>query len=891
MFHVGTLFAGSNFESLLDSDRDNYRLKELVIQQYLFDTDDGWVLRGARSYRGARQIEDEERSGEALLQRLLSNPVWVSGNFLPAQQLVQVVPHPGAASSINVKVRNLAVEIAELDPDFAPLRARLHGFPSRGDLEAVRLYRTGLSPASPEANKADALLEALHEQYSGSLWKTRLTTLQAELSAYPEYRERLAALSGVAVDIEPGRISGEESISKIAEAVRAIRIWVESSADGTLNLKLLDLSQVLLERALVLGRELPSRATRREVLSNLDHWFGLAYGAGFLSGRESESLRQEMTSRLPASNRLAARDYRALLGYLSRSLEWAHGTCRQHFGAVHQHYAAVEEKASSFLDAMLRSSVLLELGGSISALQADADRLLQIKSIDTGITLRGLNTGLATGKLHVLEQVPGTWVPDPTAIYVLPEASADLRPVAGLISIGGGNVLSHVQLLARALQIPNAAADAGEIENLRKFESREVIFAVSPLGVVFLRERAELTAEEQELLDLDSARDDEPLRLDSSRLRLDSRNPLPLFDLRASDSGVLAGPKAANLGQLSALFPGNVAKGVVLPFGLYARHVDRPFEGSVRLSEEIRSVFQEAASLRGKDTTEDAPAKTVFPKLARLRTAIRALPWIEEDRRRIEESLQATFGPELASGVFVRSDTNVEDLPKFSGAGLNLTVAHLKSVDEILAAVKLLWASPFSERAFLWRSRVLAEQTAIYPSVLILASVPSDKSGVLVTEAVESTDCPDCLTIATAEGVGGAVQGEAAELIEVRPDGSLRPLSQAKAPFKQVLSPDRGGTLIVPTNRSDYLLSLEEIRQLQEVGNRLRSAMPGEKGTSWDLEFGFADGKLWLFQVRPFIPYQSDQMFRALSRLDRSLEEGAATEVDLSSALTEQKPH
>ena len=50
-------------------------------------------------------------------------------------------------------------------------------------------------------------------------------------------------------------------------------------------------------------------------------------------------------------------------------------------------------------------------------------------------------------------------------------------------------------------------------------------------------------------------------------------------------------------------------------------------------------------------------------------------------------------------GVFVRSDTNVEDLPGFTGAGLNKTIPNVVGYDAILQAIREVWASPFSDRA------------------------------------------------------------------------------------------------------------------------------------------------------------------------------------------------
>ena len=57
--------------------RRQQRLRELPLERYLIEIDDGWVLHRARNYRGRVQIEDEEQAGRALLVRLLARPAWV----------------------------------------------------------------------------------------------------------------------------------------------------------------------------------------------------------------------------------------------------------------------------------------------------------------------------------------------------------------------------------------------------------------------------------------------------------------------------------------------------------------------------------------------------------------------------------------------------------------------------------------------------------------------------------------------------------------------------------------------------------------------------------------------------------------------------------------------
>jgi hypothetical protein len=102
--------------------------------------------------------------------------------------------------------------------------------------------------------------------------------------------------------------------------------------------------------------------------------------------------------------------------------------------------------------------------------------------------------------------------------------------------------------------------------------------------------------------------------------------------------------------------------------------------------------------------------------------------------------------------VFVRSDTNVEDLPGFTGAGLNLTVPNVVGFDAIVQAIQQVWASLFTERAYAWRQAHMDQPEHVYPAVLLLKTFDSEKSGVLVTTDVENGD-RHWLSIAVSEGV------------------------------------------------------------------------------------------------------------------------------------------
>jgi len=886
-FHIGTVLQATPKDSLFDEVFANHWLKELVVQQYLVEVDDGWALRQARYYRGAKQIEDEEQRGRELLEWLLAKPQWSADNYFLLMRLAAVLPHPGPGGDrISERVRNLATEAADLDRRLQPLRVKIHSFPSRDDLDSVqvRLGRPGLDPNVK--SKLEELRDALRVQYDP---RHAVETLSL-------YRRRLQSAVGPEIaSIEQSLTAGRsrEMLDRIAALAPRVRRMVLEGTDGGRKLALLDLQRSLLELAFVVAQELEAEQRQHQPrearLAYVDQLAALAYAAGFLSARERAAVVSE-GARLRSARSVTALEYKNTVAYMARSLDWSTGTVRGVFSPVVERYAAVDSKAWGFIDAQLRGSVLLPLSQELGRLATDADRVIGASHDILGQRLsqgvRAVNPGVA---LRPLEIVPPDALEvhfDQNKIYVIPATTPELRPVAGVVTLDEGNLLSHVQLLARNLGIPNAAVLPTNLGLLQRAAGRETFFVVTPLGRVVLKLPDQLTAIERSLIEEGRQAQTERVTLDTDRLQLDRVVPIRLSELRATASGVLVGPKAANLGQLAFYFPDKVSAGVALPFGMFYQHVNRLFAGSSRtVLEELDDAYGEAVRMRRRGAPEAEIDALMFRALARVRQAIVELPWLPEMQRLIERAIRDTFGDNLAEGVFVRSDTNVEDLPQFSGAGLNLTVAHQTTFESVLTSIRRVWTSPFSERAYLWRKQILEEQSRIYPSVLLLASVPSEKSGVLITSGLDEGG-PDDLTIAAAEGVGGAVEGEEAETIVVHRDGSIRLLSQAKAPARRRLQDGTaGGVMMVPSARSEYLLSNEDIAQLRDVVRTWKSRFAPDGVSVWDIEYGFVGDKLWLFQIRPFVQFRSSALLERMRVLDREVQGNANRIVSLEEAV------
>jgi phosphoenolpyruvate synthase/pyruvate phosphate dikinase len=233
----------------------------------------------------------------------------------------------------------------------------------------------------------------------------------------------------------------------------------------------------------------------------------------------------------------------------------------------------------------------------------------------------------------------------------------------------------------------------------------------------------------------------------------------------------------------------------------------------------------------------------------------------------------------------VRSDTNVEDLPGFTGAGLNLTVVNVVGFENVLEAINRVWASPFSERAFRWRQAYMENPEHIYASVLLLKSVPSDKSGVMVTADID-TGQTGWLTIAVNEGVGGAVAGQTSEELRVNmSDGKVRLMAQATDPYKTVILRE-GGMTKMPASGNAAVLNPENIQALIEFARTVPGRFPILKDVQGDpvpadIEFGFYRDSLVLFQIRPFLESSRARKNLFLNRLDQRLNEKYVLTVNL----------
>jgi hypothetical protein len=853
---------------------------QLLIEKFLLEVDDGWILREALFYRGAIQEEDERAGARALLVALSAEPEWIGLRFPALRIGSRLLSHGESTASVQ-KVRQVSAALSEHDPGFKTLRGKIHGAPEASDAERVREYAARVEDTELRdkylglASEIDAIyaavplpvkLESAASIFSRGPWLQQiLNTAATDLQADDSPRHQYLVTAQLLADLR-------DALPRIVNPSARLRVIDLGLAVETANFA-----------ATAQLREQLPQMTRRERIDLLAAACEAAYGAGMINQRGINELRKSLAAL--DSNTVKLDTYMQTLGYLARVPGWGTQSLRFQFYESMQKLAEIEPLALHFIPDQLRGSPLLFFSQLLDGLLQDANGIAGVRhklfGREIGVGFRALNPGLARGVLHADPALDEHAAFQPNGIYLLPETISDLPPVAGIMTAGEGNPLSHVQLLARNLGIPNVGVDEALLGEIRRHDGESVVLAVSPAGLV------ELSAAEPRWEAVFGETRSEPgavIRPDLDKLDLGVRKILSLDDLRAGDSGRTVGPKAAKLGELRHQYPDAVAPGVAIPFGVFREQVlDKPYADSGK------TVFEWMLEEYGKQRSlpEDSPQRQAMTEAfrARLHDLIAGTRLDDEFRKELRGALVAAFGPGEDYGVFIRSDTNVEDLPGFTGAGLNLTLPNVIGFDAIVAGIPQVWASPFTARAFAWRQSHMEHPEHVYPAVLLLRSVPNEKSGVMVTQDIDSGDRA-VISVAVNEGVGGAVDGQSAESLRIDTrNGSVRVLAMATAPWRRMPAPG-GGVVKLPVSGSDSVLQPDEIRQLIALAQELPQRFPAITDDAGmpapaDIEFGFLNGRLQLFQLRPFLESRQARGSSYLIQMDQSLAGSLDTSVNL----------
>ena len=435
-----------------------------------------------------------------------------------------------------------------------------------------------------------------------------------------------------------------------------------------------------------------------------------------------------------------------------------------------------------------------------------------------------LNTGRASGRLVLVRTEADLDQVGENDIVILKDVPISLAPVAGVISEKPSTILSHVNLLTKGWGIPNIyLQDAEKI--LTPLLNQQV-----NLTVLSNNYEIELSSDNAKPNTVTT----QPAKLPRPNLK-DSRLKT-LAQLHAKDS-VVCGAKAANLGEIkNNLTETYVPDGFCIPFAQYHQFMQQ--NNLAALLKEIEALpdFQNSSSARKK-------------ALANLRQTITS--W-QVDPKIVQQWVQQWEKQLKGQGVFVRSSSNSEDLPNFSGAGLYTTIPNVKTAQDLEMAVKQSWASVFNYEAYEARRVAKISQDSVMMSTFVQTAINADASGVMITtDPFDSTHYHTTYIVAK-RGIGiRVVEGKrlAEQIMYNHFSHAIQVLSRSDEQTALQLD-ENGGVREVPLNGKRVVLTDQLVVKLADAGLLIKMLFGNQEQ---DIEWAIKDGKVIILQARPFL--------------------------------------
>lgn len=433
-----------------------------------------------------------------------------------------------------------------------------------------------------------------------------------------------------------------------------------------------------------------------------------------------------------------------------------------------------------------------------------------------------LNKGQAKGQIYIIETDQDLTNIKPTDIVVLRNTPISLPPVAAIISEQPSTVLSHINLLAKSLGIPNAYIKHA-VSELKSYQGQWIEIKITDSNYTVTK-----------ITEPDKVKTIPPIKV--PKVNTTDFTLFTLKQLRQKNAAV-CGNKAANLGEINNLLPSaNVPDGFCIPFGYYEQFMQQH-----RLWADLKQL-------------EENPSFQANPKfrqqaLAQFRQKIINMPI----KTNIRHKWQIQWNKQLANKpVFIRSSSNSEDLQNFNGAGLYTSVPNINNHNEFINAIKQVWASLFNYEAYETRRNMNIPHHAIKMSVLVQLTIDADKSGVLITRDPFDTTRPYITYIAAKRGLGmKVVEGQAiAEQIMYSSWSKAIQVLTLSEETTALRGSEQGGVIETKITSSQPILDKKLITELASLGQAIKYIFHHK---DQDIEWAEKQGKIYILQARTYI--------------------------------------
>lgn len=442
-----------------------------------------------------------------------------------------------------------------------------------------------------------------------------------------------------------------------------------------------------------------------------------------------------------------------------------------------------------------------------------------------------LNTGKAVGRIHIIDKLDDTVEIGVNEILILKELPESLPPVRGIIVAKPSTPLSHINILAKGWNIPNVyIKDADKL--FREYNERWITFEATLTNYKY---KPTTNAE------LDDPNIKTPLEREAPS-NLEVKKLAGLREMRKKDS-IIYGAKSANLGEmLNNKIPSIIVPdGFTVPFYWYDKFIKD--NGLDKILEE---------HLDNNDFIHNPRYRRT--KLEEFRSLIQNGKFDESLKTEIIEKWKTQLG---GKAVFVRSSSNAEDLPNFSGAGLYSSVPNVKEDERLIEAVKKVWASLWKFEAYEARVRNFVDQQTVYMSALIQVGVDMDRGGVMISKDPFDNQNKGAVYISAVCGHNSAVVTNSgipeqtlfnpktrATILMTLSDQTNSLRFDANGDLKE--TPDK-----CANKQTKRVLSDAQVRNLALVASNIKRVFGNKK--EQDIEWGILDGKIYVVQARPYI--------------------------------------
>jgi len=439
-----------------------------------------------------------------------------------------------------------------------------------------------------------------------------------------------------------------------------------------------------------------------------------------------------------------------------------------------------------------------------------------------------LNEAEGFGRLRLMEVDERPGARDVVLYRSLPN---EMPRVAGVISEFRQTPLSHVNLRAVQDNVPNAyIRGATSDPKIAGLIGGYVYYKASADGYEIREASSEEVA--AHFADLRPTESRTPVR----DLSIDRIRPLAEVGFENAPS---IGVKAANLAALHrvGLPDGVVPKGFAIPFWFY--------DGFMRAN----GLYEQAAVMTAEPGFSDDAAERE-KALARFRKRIKS----GEMPPAMAEALlqmQRAFGEGVS--IRMRSSTNNEDLPGFSGAGLYDSYTHHPHEGHIEKTVKQVFASLWNFRAYEEREFYRIDHQAAAMGVLAHPNYSDElANGVAVSDDIVYQ------TAGMGRGRMFYVNTQVGEDLVTNPDAESIPEELLLGALNAA-----GDRLVRTSNRvsdGQPLLDIEQRkllrRSLNKIHNRFRMlyGVDGDEPFAMEIEFKItAENELAVKQARPWV--------------------------------------